>query len=630
MTALQKNPYPNSGKYKFKAYFFDDNGSKLARFCKKQNADLQSCAITNPTGSVVLRHLMIDLDAHRAEEQWKKEDGSLDWKMIYSFLCYECPNISKYIEYGTASFSGKGVHILFGFSALPLSDDTRQMQSICAQIQSLAIDIFNEYGLGADTGARGLNRDFSTYFNQNNVLHHNKILTKNINNDDAKRKNKDGSKRTPYLLNLFYGLQEKAKDLEIISTYRLYNNIIVEGKLAKLFLYLMGKINVNPMQKIKPDLSVEVTHKFKKCTEFESVTLTLNQIEHICGLNQRSIKNIDFFNNLSIKSLFNVQQNDDKTITISAKKVSTIEKRITRARKVLSNSARVSRRVDPKLIRPEYVQDGERNLAIWTWVLYYKMAGYSELEALNKVKLRVKYIQNNEGAECKETQLKCIVKSFYRQHRQLIGCKPNCLPDYLADDSLYRGLKICTNLRPIDVRRKPCPSSLPSLENRESKNTDTLPSVKNFRPELILINSVVVEKQGIKKIDSVEKNATNISKNKIRVVRYKQKIGFFHADNLILCVTNSRNYKLKNIIPKISTLVAFAVDEKSFIHPRKNDKNIKTWNAKIDKEKYPIKSHLLCGKKKTFAHKILDFKKKNENNFKNSEETIEKDFDVPF
>ena len=421
-------------------------------------------------------------------------------------------------------------------------------------------------------------------------------------------------------------MQEKAKELEIISTYRLYNNIIVEAKLAKLFLYLMGKININPMQKVKPDLSVEVTHKFKKCTEYESVTLTLNQIEHICGLNQRSIKNIDFFNNLSIKSLFNVQQNDDKTITISAKKVSTIEKRITRARRVLSNSARVSRRVDPKLIRPEYVQDGERNLAIWTWVLYYKMAGYSELETLNKVKLRVKYIANNEGAECKETQLKCIVKSFYRQHRQLIGCKPNCLPDYLADDRFYRELKICTNLRPTDVRRKPSPSCLPSLENNEIKNNDTPTGVKNFRPELILINSIVGEKPDIKKIDSVEKNATNKSTNKIIVVRFKKKIGFFHDGTLILCVTNSRNYKLKNLIPKISSLVSFEVNEKSFIHPRKNDKNIRIWNAKIDEEKMPISSHLLCGKKETYSSKVLKFKKKNKDELKN----IKSDFDVPF
>ena len=640
MTALLKIPYSPTGRHKYKQYYLNNEGERVAGYCKKQNADLQSCGITNPSSSVVLRYLMLDLDAHRAEEQWKNQDGSLNWPKIYSYLCLNYPKISKYIEYATKSYSKKGVHIIFGFSALPLSDETRKMQSICAQIQSLLMDIFNEIGLGADTGARGLNRDFSTFQNKYNVLHHNKILTKRINNDDLKRKNKDKSNRTPYLLNLFYACQKTAKELEIISTYRLYNNIIVEEKLSKLFLYLMGLTNVKPMQKVNKDLSVEVIHKFKKCSEFESVTLTLKQLEHISGLNERSIKNLDFFNNIYINNLFNTELNFDKSVTISAKKVSTISKRIARARRVLSNSSKVSNRIDSKLIRPENVQKGERNLAIWSWALYYKMAGYSDVEALNKIKLRVKYIENNDSLECKDVQINCIVKSMYSHLRQLIGIKPNCLPEFLANDKLYSGLKLCSKIKPIELRRNPSPSGSPapaSLEGlKEEKNNEIIVTPTGdpkFRPDLILINSIFAQNEDIKKIDNTKNNAVNLGIKKLTVVRYNRKIGLFNnEDKLILCVTDSRHYKLNNLIPKLKTLVDHDINGNSFFHPKKSNKKLGIWIAMIDKIKNPISADSLCGRKKSFAKKVLEFKSKNKLSVNSDFEsdTILGDFDIPF
>ncbi|WP_397602212.1 hypothetical protein, partial [Silvanigrella sp.] len=123
--SLAKIFLPQHAKYDYKKYFFDNDGNRLAGFCEREQApDLQSCAIRNPNGLQVLRHLMLDLDAHRAEDRWLDINGALDWPKIKSYLSEKYPLIFAHIEYALKSYSKKGIHILFGFNPFSLEQKT--------------------------------------------------------------------------------------------------------------------------------------------------------------------------------------------------------------------------------------------------------------------------------------------------------------------------------------------------------------------------------------------------------------------------------------------------------------------------------------------------------------------------
>jgi hypothetical protein len=639
--SLAKIFLPQHAKYDYKKYFFDNDGNRLAGFCEReQTPDLQSCAIRNPNGLQVLRHLMLDLDAHRAEDRWLDINGALDWPKIKSYLSEKYPLIFAHIEYALKSYSKKGIHILFGFNPFSLEQKTYKTQRNCYLIQNYLIEIFKTEGLGVDPAARGLNRDFSSFRNEDNILFHNKILTKRIKNE---RFEKDVSKKTPFLSNLFNASKSEFDRIQKENTCRLYNNAIVEEKFARLFLYTLGEIEVkneNNKQKEQIEQWGFNQNNFVKCKPFEPVTLNLKQIEIISGLSPRSIKDLDFCNLREANKLWDITKNADKTITLTAKNTDDLKKKIERAKQIYKNQKAVTKKVDPKLIRPELVQDGERNLAIWSWAVYYKMAGYSELEALEKINLRIKWITNFESSqECKSYQIKNTVRSIYRNRKETFGIKPDCLPDFLADDSFYfdSGLKLCPILEPSNTRREPPPAlsiapipACPAVEEENKQNPVTLAGESKIKPDLILINSVFAENSNIKKIDTTKINAVNLSNHKLTVVRYNRKIGIFNEDKLILCVTDSRHYKLKNLIPKLKTIVSFELTDKNFFHPKKNNKKLRIWNAKIDKEKHPISSDILCGRKKSFAKKILEFKNKNDKQFDVTQDKVKNDFDCPF
>ncbi|BBH54696.1 hypothetical protein [Fluviispira sanaruensis] len=480
-TSANKRKPSKNARHDYKQYIEAD-GQKIIVSCARIYAHLQSCGILNPTGSVVLRYLMIDIDAHRTPQKWKDQEGKIDYHKVHNFLSTKLPKICASIEYITRSHGGKGIHLIIGFSALPLEDSTVKMQSVCSQIQNLIIMILNEYGLGADEGARGLNRLFSTFRDENKLLHHNNILTKNI---EKQRKLKDKNKKIPYLLNLLKACKKYAKKLELNGYFRLYNHKAVEHKVAKLYLYTIGMLKIKPMQNLGEDLKPKTVFAFKQCSPNNVTTLTIEQIMHITGLSRASLRELNFFSNKSILALWDFDFNFDGSVSLLVKNVSTLAKRITRAKQVLHGYQAIPNRINPDLIDPCLVNDGERNFAICSWVLAYKWAGFNKEDTLDMVLQLVKSIPGNEfSRSCKESQVTSVVNSIFRYKEELEGIKKEPLPDFMYQ--LTSGKKcIKTGLEPIG--RKPeaglgtdFKAYIENKRNSESKNViDLSERVKN-------------------------------------------------------------------------------------------------------------------------------------------------------
>lgn len=573
MYAIRKN-YEYASNHEYLRYYNNIDGLRVAEFCNRHNADLQSCVIKNSKAQIdVLRYIMIDLDAKNADDAWLDNENALDWSKVFSSLNYYIPSISKHIEYATKSYGKKGIHLVFGFTALPLLDSSVKMQNLCYKIQHNLIEIFNEMKLGADTGARGLRRFFSTFRNKENVLHQHKLLTKRIEKSDTERRDK--SKRIPYLLNLFRDTEEAKKKLGIDKVYRLYSHATLELKIANLYLYMMGQRNVT---------------KFKKPEAFESVILTYDQLYDISGIKKRSISESKLFDNLKFKSLFNLEIKDKKTIEISAKRPwkydyeELINKRLERAKYLVFGDNKRNK-CNPKIIRPENVQIGQRNLAAWSWALQYKLAGYSQQEAIDKIKLRMKFVQfkNERDEELRESQIESVVRSMYRNHRQLIAARLNTLPDFLEDDKIYTGKFLTEKYR----REPPPPGAEEALGSK-----DVSSSLIGFQKKDRLSKKRVFkqERKNLRKCISMTPRKTQ--NFKIAVVKFDNKIGFFdNSNNLFLCLTKTKNYKLSDILYVFKDMLQNKnIDLKAFWSPKKSNKNLCMYQAKIAQAK-EVKSY---------------------------------------
>lgn len=491
MTALQKPRNISHGRHQYLNFYYKGD-VRLAGICKKAEADLQSCAIDNPN-SRVLRYLMIDLDAKRANKSWKNEEDILDFDKIKDYLVKYYPEIFEGIEYATRSHGGKGIHLIFGFSAFPLNFDTEKIQGIARYSQNLLIKIFDDLEMGADFGAVGLCRYFSTFHKSENVLYHNQILKARI---DSQHK-LDNKSKTPFLTNLYGVAKSYAESLNLTRIYRIHTSVVVEKVFAKLYLHLMGQRKVDDYIIINKNLDTEIKRKFSKLQPYESITLTYEELNHVCGLSITSIKRNNIFENKYFLKLFNLEILDNNTINISASKDTEKEtkKIIYRCKEVLYYIKKRGT-CTPELILPEDVKEGNRNLATWSWALRYKLAGFSEEIAYEEIAKRlVNCRTSDEDIETSDEQIRCVVRSMYARLRHLIGQGDDPLPEFLMPDD-------CSFFIQSGCRRESMP--LPPQADKDEITKDKTKGNKKVTK---------AEKEAIKNFNNTKKSAQKICKN---------------------------------------------------------------------------------------------------------------------
>jgi hypothetical protein len=143
-----------SGNYAYKKWVEEGSGQRKAfpvsgpeaRF----SADLIANSYRNRGGLAVVFGIVFDLDAHRAQEQWKDSEGRLDWGLIFSSLKKEIPEFAKYLCHAVRSTGGKGLALVMAITPMPIQDSTRPNQTAAENLQSRLINLLNRLGMGAD------------------------------------------------------------------------------------------------------------------------------------------------------------------------------------------------------------------------------------------------------------------------------------------------------------------------------------------------------------------------------------------------------------------------------------------------------------------------------------------------
>lgn len=417
------------GRFGYYRWIIGLNGEEIPERCNRtDNPDLQTTYMYNQDGSEILRYIRLDIDANKTLPIWKDEHGAVSWSLISRELD-KYPAIKRQIEKVTLSRSKKGLHILIGIAPLPLVSESLQAQMLARKIQSNLITCLNEIGIGADPSGRGLKVLFSTYRNQNNIVHSNQILTKQI---EKSAKKVGDHVRIKYLNILNNACEEMLINLGIKGGFRLYPDIRLETKVARLFLFTLGMyvpIEANSTvfeNKYTTDQDYLNNISYAK---INIVELNYEQIAEIMATEKRNIYG-KFWEKEQIKKLFNIEKTIDNTIKISVKDSVSLHKKIQRAVAIWNYKPS---ELKLNLIRPENVLDGSRNSAITSWVLAMKWKGIAPKTALECVKEMVKNIPDFENAKksCKKSQLIATVNSVYTNRRELEGWIQDDLPEWI-------------------------------------------------------------------------------------------------------------------------------------------------------------------------------------------------------
>lgn len=612
-------PY-KGGRYVYKKYQKDADGSRVAYPCPRwDNPQLQSTYFINPDRSYVLRFIRIDVDADKTLPIWKNEKGEVDWFKVADELRANFPNIARQIEYVIRSISGLGFHILIGLASLPLEESTYKAQLLAYSIQVDLIKILNELGIGADPAGRSLKQDFSTFRNDENVIHSNPILTKRI---ELSAKKFGSKTREPFLTNLRRACDDALKKLDIVDGYRLYPDMRLEPKIAKLFLYVLGMFQ-------DKDLNIQSENKLFYAVA-NSVELTLDEIAKIMGTEKRNIYK-QFWEKEEIKKLFYVEKTDCG-LRITVRDSKHILKKIQRAFAIWNYTP-----VDFNLmlIPPEQVCDGNRNTAIVSWVLALKWHGVAQEIALLLVSELVKRIPNYElSSSCKKSQIKATINSIYCNKKEtyaiMLGQE---LPEWLDVSNVVllekRAKKSTTisssrSIQGCEEEALVIPlASFSGVQDQDTVMVNDSDSVSklffaNSELEAISLNNEGLSNKNNSPVQN-PKEETSFPQFKILVVTYKQRVGFFYNDELILCMIKNKHYKLSHALKYLEEKVfkiKFGLDIKldiikNFVHVKHNAKCYKQLAEKLYQDSVlTFKAQTICGDKKSFSEKMEEYEEK--------------------
>lgn len=641
------NGHYSGGRYVYKKWVVDMDGNRLpVRIYDREDADLQSTYIYNQDGSEVLRYIRLDIDAIRTLSQWKDANGAVDWFKIAIELHKNFPGIIRQIEFVTRSHGGKGIHIIIGIAPLPLDDEkTKKAQDFARRIQCALIRIFNVLGIGADEAATGLKQDFASYRKTKNLIHSNPILTKRIENSAKKKAyfNDNGDlvvtyQNVKFLNNLNNDIEKGLEYLEIVCSSRLYNDMRVEPKIAKLFLFILGMYRpVLNSTSFERENSAEVDFDTFYGTP-NTVELSLDQIAEIMDTEKRNIYKT-FWEKDEIKRLFHVEKNIEGTYKFSLVDSKHVAKRIQRALAIW-NYQPVDH--DFRLIPPELVCDGFRNCSIVGWTLSLKWHGVSEEVTLQMLLELVKRISGYEtSSSCKKKQLRLTVQSIFRNKRETTGIKfCEQLPDWLRPEKVLLPKNSPKPYSSSFTTTSPSRSILlPVLGgdamSRDSLNKDQSSFIQGL-PEgstLFSFNQSFSNSKNSVISENAEDTKESKQTQHLRVVTYNHRIGFYFNGELLLCLINNRHYKLTNAVRYIEKEILRERTKfdvlKEVIHVRHNTKAYQEMALKLYKEDtITIPAQHICGYKKSY-HDNMDeygFKKAKQEgiSFKEYKERLDK------
>jgi hypothetical protein len=362
--------------FQYATWATDENGGRkpqqlAVRSSERHEPKLIHTCYRNPSvGTETLYGIAFDLDYDKASPEWKIK-GRLNWKGMREHLLSQgfSPVINAITSVVTSS-SERGLGVVISVSPFELIDENRTQKRIALQIQHNVIQMFNAFGMGADTGAVGLARYTPNFF-QRNSIERNEIQFQRVN-----------KLRPPImseLLSFFnshpiFQYKRKKDDDSLLYPYK-----SVEKKLAKLYCKLFnepGDHYVNPHE-LERDYSLSRNTVFKILKN----GLTWLEIKHISASEgyRLSLKRHDLY----CRAEF------------------------------LCNDSKEHNAIPSSLPAPELVEKGSRNTYIWQSAVKLKQQGASQEEATNLIGELVSRIPRMEDSvSCR--RFSKTVASIYR------------------------------------------------------------------------------------------------------------------------------------------------------------------------------------------------------------------------
>jgi hypothetical protein len=249
---------------------------------------------------------------------------------------------------------------------------------------------------------------------------------------------------------------------------------------------------------------------------------------------------------------------------------------------------------DPQEIcLPWWVQDGERNAWIVRLALIYKWAGYSLECTTEKVLLRIQAISGSETSRnCKN--VRSIIRSLFRRTPESLGALDwKELPDWIKDDKIF-----CSLLKRTNTRRGITPgaeSGLVSLAHSFQSVSVSSSESQTIEPS---------ESQTLRELQKLREDVCLVA------VRRKQRIGIFHGNNLLLCLTK-KHYKATQALEYLQRQNAeFQNVKLRLISPQKSKQEC--YFEAIDKADFVLSGQQVCGRKETLNQAIENWKQRNE------------------
>ena len=147
----------------------------VGRYSRQSYSHIRT--IVTHENTQTLLAIPFDLDADKALEHWKNEDGSLNHNLIVNRLRHVMPELEAVPFKVVRSRSGLGLGLLFMINPLNITkvdgsrnEDTQGLYQRFTQIQGLLSHIMEREGMGADPAAKGLNRYVPNWRNKEALL----------------------------------------------------------------------------------------------------------------------------------------------------------------------------------------------------------------------------------------------------------------------------------------------------------------------------------------------------------------------------------------------------------------------------------------------------------------------------
>ncbi|NRA47219.1 MAG: hypothetical protein HRU09_19895 [Oligoflexales bacterium] len=398
---LGSQPKAGRSHYQFKNWTWDKFGNRQAavsvRPLRGDYADLVNTCYFNPSkGTNTLYCLAFDLDAHRAKAEWKTKKGKLKWHKIKKLLSEKHPEILQYVFSAVTSTGGNGLALYLAIRPLELCDKTRKAQYAAKALLEKLLVLFNQYGFGADPSAIGLKRDFCNWLNPHKSVYSNPFVLKSVQSD-----------KTPVVKTLLtylkpLGLAEYVKKSQ--RTGLLYPDLRAERKLASLYTFLHEKWLDNE----------------------KSVGMTVSSIRSLTSLSRPFVEKF-------LKSPPNWLLTEYQGRTEGWSLAVNLSTDLTnRSHELLNNKAYdTGQNLTKPLIRPEQVEDGNRNHWLTQASLLLKHSGIKEDQAVQIIQQHISSIPGHEESQnCKA--FKGLIRNIYSRYQDLFAIKPGCAPKWLV------------------------------------------------------------------------------------------------------------------------------------------------------------------------------------------------------